>query len=168
MKKYLLLLVVAFPLIAATTLHKYYVSITELSYNEEHKSIEIISRIFYDDIEQVLQERYDSKIQVDGSKYPKEKLNEYLEQYFKHRLHVFVNGEEKAFNYLGYETDLDYLVFYLEIENIEKPKSIAVENPMLMEVFSEQKNVVHVKVGDTHKSFMLYSENDKAMLNFDQ
>ena len=60
------------------------------------------------------------------------------------------------------------MVFYLEAKNINTLKSIEVDDPMLMEVFPEQKNVVHIKAGNTHKSFMLYSENDKALLKFSQ
>ena len=63
MKKIILLLVVA-PLIMAASIHKYYLSVTDLTYNEEAQSIQIITRLFYDDLEAVIQERYDTDVVV--------------------------------------------------------------------------------------------------------
>ena len=168
MRKFFLIALVSLPLLAASSLHKYYVSITQIEYNKDHKSLEVISRIFYDDFEHVLKERYDSNIEVDGNTYPKEKLNAYIKKYFEQRFHIQVNGAEKPLDYIGYENEDDYMVFYLEAKGINTLKSIEVDDPMLMEVFPEQKNVVHIKAGNTHKSFMLYSENDKALLKFSQ
>ena len=45
-------------------------------------------------------------------------------------------------------------------------KSIEVENDLLTEFFEEQQNVVHLRIGDTKKSFILVRENNKGMLNF--
>ena len=43
--------------------------------------------------------------------------------------------------------------------------SISVENEVLMDIFEEQKNVVHFKLGNQKKSFVLIRENNKGMLN---
>ena len=49
------------------SLHKYYLSVTDVVYDEQEKSIQMISRLFYDDLEAVLQERYDETIVVDAT-----------------------------------------------------------------------------------------------------
>ena len=43
-------------------------STTKVEYVKERKSIQIISRIFVEDLEQVLQERYSSRVQLDPKK----------------------------------------------------------------------------------------------------
>ncbi len=46
------------PLVAFTVAHKFYVSVTNISYSEKDRALQITSRIFIDDFEQVLLERY--------------------------------------------------------------------------------------------------------------
>ena len=42
--------------------HKYYVSVTQLEYVEDQKSVQIINRVFIDDLERLFRERYDESI----------------------------------------------------------------------------------------------------------
>ena len=59
MKKYLFLVLVI-PLLLSFTMHKYYLSVMDLEYNEDAKAVQMVTRIFYDDLEDVLNERYDA------------------------------------------------------------------------------------------------------------
>ena len=45
--------------------------------------------------------------------------------------------------------------------------SIEVENKVLLEMFSEQKNIIHVKKNDTRSSLILENGNPKGLLKFD-
>tara|TARA_R110002020_G_scaffold36362_1_gene109132 strand:- start:588 stop:1091 length:504 start_codon:yes stop_codon:yes gene_type:complete len=165
MKKYLLLFLVIAPLIVSTAWHKYYLSVSQVDYDEKSKSLQIITRIFYDDVEKALQARYDESIKVDKT-YPKEKLNKYLERYLNQKFKVTINEEDKNISYLGFENEDEYVVCYIEVTDVPQINSITIENSLLMEVFSDQKNVVHLNVEGTQKSFLLISGNDKAVLNF--
>jgi hypothetical protein len=55
---------------------------------------------------------------------------------------------------------------YLEIEKVGSIKSFSVENSVLYDLFSDQKNIVRTHINDKNKSFILIPENDKGMLNF--
>lgn len=165
MKKILLLFLVVAPLVISTAWHKYYLSVSQVDYDTKTKSLQIITRIFYDDLEKALQARYDQSIRVDDT-YPKEKLNNYLERYLNQKFKVTINNEEKNISFLGYENEDEYVVCYIEVTDIESINSITIENSLLMETFSDQKNVVHLNVEGTQKSFLLINGNDKAMLNF--
>ena len=48
--------------IAFVSAHKYYVSITKIEYVSEKQSVQIITRIFIDDLEKLLKERFDNSI----------------------------------------------------------------------------------------------------------
>ena len=54
------------PLMAFTGMHKYYISVTQVNYIKDKESVQITSRIFIDDFEKVLQERYDENIVLTG------------------------------------------------------------------------------------------------------
>lgn len=167
MKIHKLVLVILLPILSSFYAHKYYLSVTDIAFNEEAKAIQIISRLFYDDLEAVLQERYDENLMVDPAEDQK-KLDAYLSRYLRAKLKITVNGREQEVNFLGKEYEDDYVVCYVEIANIEDVKSVNIENTLLMDVFPEQKNMVHTEILGKKKSLLLREGKTKALLNFSE
>lgn len=161
-KSVLLLLVI--PLLSFSV-HKYYLSLTQIEYNQESKSLEIIINVFMDDIELALNKDYNIDLQL-TTKLELENPDQYFEKYLKDKLHFKLQGEEFNFNYLGKEYEGDLVYFYLEIPNVETPQPIEVHNQILLQHFEDQQNVVKLKVGKKRKSKILNRKNDKALLNF--
>lgn len=166
MKKIVLLFIFT-PLLLAASAHKYYLSVTDLEFNSESQSVQIITRLFYDDLEEVLQERYDDSIVVDAT-YDQEILDRYLTKYLSQKLVVTINGEKKEHTFIGKEYEDDYVVCYVEIEDIKEISSLEVYNTLLTDVFPEQKNMVHTSINNHKKSFLLTRENSKGLLNFSE
>lgn len=166
MKKLFLLCLIA-PLLLAATAHKYYLSVTDLAYNEKAASLQMITRLFYDDLEDVLQERYDSAIIVDATA-DQAILDRYLKKYMQAKLEITLNGQKQTLNVLGKEYEDDYVVVYSEIEGIQQVKNLMIENTLLMDLFPEQKNMMHTEIYGKKKSFLLENGNAKAVLNFSE
>ncbi|WP_041632948.1 DUF6702 family protein [Maribacter sp. HTCC2170] len=162
-KKSLLLLLL--PLFAFTTAHKFYVSVTNISYSEKDKAIQITSRLFIDDIEKVLEERYGFKTQL-ATEAESKMTDSYIEKYLKTKFLVYANDNQMQYNFIGKKYDNDVMICYLEIPevDIEKIKSIKVQNELLTDLFDDQQNVVHFKIKGKKKSFVLIKENNKGML----
>ncbi len=154
------------PLLMSSTTHKFYVSTTNIEYVKEKKSIQIITKIFTEDIEQALQARYNPSITLDSTKETEVDEN-FLKKYLLQKIKVKVNGKSVIPNYLGKEYDIDIAKVYLEIENISELHSIEIENKVLIDMFSEQQNIVHLKTPDKRRSLILDKENPKGVLNFD-
>ncbi|RSK42011.1 DUF6702 family protein [Mangrovimonas spongiae] len=148
-------------------MHKYYVSVTQIEYVKEQSSVQIITRIFIDDLENVLKKRYDENIIL---KYKDEsgKVNDYIARYLKSKISIKINGEEQIINFIGKEYDVDIAICYLEIEGIKNIKTFEISNEVLFDMFKEQKNVIRTNINSKNKSFILIKENDKAMLNFNE
>lgn len=166
MRKTILLLLVALPLLGATA-HKYYFSVTQADYDAKDHALKMVTRVFYDDLQKVFQERYDKSIKVDAS-YDQKKLDGYIQRYFNQKFIVKINGKERRLNYIGHKDEMDYVVCFIEVTDVQNPKSISIENTLLMDLFQDQKNVVHLNTGTTKKSFLLTRDNDKAVLNFSE
>lgn len=160
------LLLLIFPLISATSAHKFYVSITKIEYVKEKKSLQIITKIFTDDIEDALQQRYDPFISLDTKK-ETEAADEYVQKYILQKLNIKVNGKPVQLNYIGKEYDVDMLVAYIEVTNVPNLKSIEIENKVLMEMFPEQQNIIHLKTTNSRKSLMLDKDEPSGKLKFD-
>lgn len=153
------------PLISFTTIHKYYVSVTEVEYVKDKKAIQIISRIFIEDLEDVIQLRYNEELIIEKENEVPE-VDFFIEKYLKAKLIININGEEKLVNYLGKEFDNDIVICYLEIEGVDKIQSLEIQNQVLFDLYAEQQNIVRTKVNSENKSFILIKENDKGLLNF--
>jgi len=161
----IILLLVVLSTTLSFTAHKFYVSITKVEYSQEESSLQIISKLFIDDIEDVLQARYNPSIVMDGEK-ETEATGELLKEYVLQKLKVEVNGEQVTLKYLGHEYDNDVVKTYIEVEGVSELNSISVENKMLMELFEEQQNIIHVKRFKKRKSLVLDADNPKGLLNF--
>ena len=160
------LLILLLPLLAFTVAHKFYISVTSVEYSDKDRALQITTRIFIDDFEKVLQERYG----ITGSLATKEEsdmADAYIEKYLRTKFMVEINDRPVDFDFLGKEYDNDIMICYLEVPKIDMSTatSISVENEVLMDIFEEQKNVVHFKLGNQKKSFVLIRENNKGMLN---
>lgn len=166
MKRFkLLLLIITLLLISFTTLHKYYVSVTEIEYINEQKSVQIISRIFIDDFESLLRNRYDERLTL-SIENEDVLVNYYTEKYLKEKLEITINGHTLEFNFIGKEYEEDIMLCYLEIVGVDDISSIEVTNRVLFELFPDQKNIIRFKINSKTKSILLIKENDKGLLNF--
>lgn len=153
-------------LVSTDVKHEYYVSVTKVEYSKKDKSLQIISQIFIDDFEKLLQERYDESITLDSENETK-MVEDYMNRYLQDKLRVKVNGESVNFKFLGKEYKDDITYCYLEIENISEIKSIEVTNKALFDVFPDQQNIVRLKLKNKNKSFLLTPSKEKCLLNFD-
>ncbi|WP_350287954.1 DUF6702 family protein [uncultured Croceitalea sp.] len=165
MKKKILLILFVLPLLSFTV-HKFYVSVTNINYSEDSKAFQMTTRIFIDDLEALLEERYG----IDAGLATSEELeiaNDYIEKYLKAKLVVQLNNEESTYKFLGKKYDNDVAICYLEIENValDTLRSIEIENEILTDLYEEQKNLVHIKYKDKKKSFILVRSDTKGMLN---
>ena len=161
----LLLLIIILPLISFTAFHKYYVSVTEIEYVNEQKSVQIISRIFIDDFELLLRNRYDERLTL-AIENEDDLVDYYTEKYLKEKLKITINSQTLEFNFIGKEYEEDIMLSYLEIVGVENISSIEVTNRILFELFQDQKNIVRFKINSINKSILLIKENDKGLLNF--
>ena len=145
--------------------HKYYLSLTQIKFKEEQKSVQIIINVFMDDIELALNKDYNIDLQLTTKTELKDN-NVYFEKYLKDKLQFKINGEFQVYNYLGKEYDGDLVFFYLEIQNIASITTIEVTNNILTFHFPTQQNLIKSKVGAKNKSVLLTKENANSVLNF--
>lgn len=166
MKKYIILALII-PSLMSFTLHKYYLSVTDVEYNAEAKSVQLIIRIFYDDLEDVLNERYDKKFTL-SDRSDQEEIDNYLKKYLTSKIKIRVNDKLRKLQFIGKEYEDDYVVCYIETSGVDSMTKFEIENELLIDLFPEQKNMIHTKIYKRQKSFLLTRESAKAMLNFSE
>ena len=134
-------------------------SVTDIEYAQEAKSLQVISRLFIDDFEKVLQERYVDSIKIEDAL-----VDTYIGKYYSKKLLIEVDNELKQFNFIGKEIEDDMVHCYFEIENISSIKTIRVTNKLLFDIFDNQQNITHLKINDKKKSFLFIKDNAHGLL----
>lgn len=146
-------------------LHKFYVSVTQVDYNQTKGRIEISSRIFIDDLEKVLDKKYNQKLNL-ATRQESSKAKELIAQYVTEKMSVLVNHKEKKLVFLGSEYEDDVLICYLKVDYSEKITTFDLYNSLLTEFFSEQQNIVHTNINKVKKSFLLTLSDKTAHIEY--
>ncbi len=164
MKKYLVLFVL--PLLAFSMAHKFYISVTNVNYSEKDKAFQITTRIFIDDFNEVLKERYGIEANL-ATEEEATIADDYIEKYIRTKLVISIDENVVDYTFLGKKYDNDVVLCYIELPevDIDQMKKMEIENEILTDLYDDQKNVVHVKWKGEKKSFVLIKSNAKGMLN---
>lgn len=166
MKKYLFLFFLcALSISYANRFHAFFVTISEIEYNESQQSLEIAIKIFTDDLEKALNSRFTGKANL-GTSQETADITGNLKTYLSERFAVSVDGASQICDYIGKEKEDDATWCYLEVTNLSGASSITVKNAILTELYESQNNIVHVKVRGISKSMMLKRNASSGMVSF--
>lgn len=159
----LVILVLTGLTLSSFNLHKHYISLTQIEYNEGEKALQITMRFFIDDLEKAVGTRFDKNLAL-ATEDELKNANAYIERYLDSKFKLWINGTEQSPNYLGKQYEDDQVFFFLELEKVENIEIIEVQNSVLMEVYEEQQNYIKLSIGEIEKTFILIKANDKEML----
>lgn len=146
-------------------LHPFYISLTDIRYNDTDKTIEIAQKIFWDDLERGLGESNDAKVDFLNPSSLQD-LNKMLEVYVLKHNQITINGQKVTLRYLGYEIEEDAAWIYVEGINVKFPQTADISNTILIDSFEEQQNIVNFYIGKKPKSLILYKDKTFGSLSF--
>jgi len=152
-----------FIVFSALSFHRFYTAIFQINFVPQKKMIQITTRIFADDLNDALKNQYHKTTFLGTEKETPEDtvlLKKYLSENFK----LTVNGKPQAMNYLSDEVEDNVIICYLNIKDVLKINSLAIENSILTEIHPEQQNIIQFNNNGTKKSLLLTSETTKGML----
>ncbi|MDT3404583.1 DUF6702 family protein [Mucilaginibacter terrae] len=145
--------------------HPFYVSVTEINHNAKTQSVEISCRMFYDDLEHVLEKQNNTKLDI-VKPANKEQLNRFISSYVHQHLIIKVDGKVLNPTYLGFEIQEDGAWSYLEVKGVGKAQKIEVHDDLLYTEHPEQINMIHVTVNGERKSTKLDNPSANASFSF--
>lgn len=146
--------------------HPLHISVTEIEYNEKAQALQIISRIFIDDLETAVRAK-NNLPELDILNPGKDLTTKGLvSDYLKDHLKIKLDDKLQQLNFLGYEEENFALICYIEIEKIKEFKIIEVENTVITEAFDDQSNLVHVTYKGPIKSMRLMRDKPSDKFTF--
>jgi hypothetical protein len=163
MKKLRILSLLLLFTLTSFTIHKFYIAIYQINYISEKKRLEITSRIFADDLNAALLKNYKIKTHIGESTETQEDItmmNQYLTEHFK----IKVNGNPKNIQFISKEMENNVVIAYYKIVEISSIKTLSIQNTSLMEVFSDQQNIIQTNFNGKKQSLLLTLENPNGVL----
>ena len=145
--------------------HKFYLSLTDIVYDQQDERLEITCDVFIDDFQNLLKKRYQRNfLLVEGDEYDYTK--KYIKKYLADKFSIRLKGNQKQIKYLGKKYRDDKLRFYLYVNNVKPFDQIQITNKILMDLFEDQKNMIHISNGSETKSLLLEKGRSQGLLKF--
>lgn len=146
--------------------HPLHISVTEITLDDKEQELEIMIRVFTDDLEQAI--RAESKNpELNIMKPAGTTTDKLVWNYMQTRFKITANGEQLNLKYLGHEKDEDVTVFYIQVQPMQKFETISITNSIITELYDDQSNLVNVTSGETTKSLRLMRNNPSGKLSFE-
>lgn len=161
MRSSLLLVFCTFFLLGSNT-HKYYVSTTEIEHKIERNTIQITLQLFTDDAELMLQQK-DPNVRLDPD-FDAKKVDILLDSELSKALQLFADQSALELSFLGKEYKNDIVKCYLEVQLKDKIQELEIFNTVFFSLFEEQQNIIHFKVSEGRKSFLLHSRRPSVKI----
>ncbi|MCB9235378.1 MAG: hypothetical protein H6581_27230 [Bacteroidia bacterium] len=127
--------------------HPYHVSVFQLEYNPENKTLELTVKVFLDDMHTALKNWAAAGLDFESSS-----SNPFLKNYLIKTTRIKAGGEWLPMDFVGKETDEEAIWIYMEIPVGEKPLALDFETSLLTEIFDDQMNIVHLKLSEEEKT----------------
>lgn len=149
----------------AGLIHPFFVSMTDVNYNNKDKELEISVRIFTDDFENTLRKNHTTKIDILHPANQGE-MNGFVNDYIQKHLQLKVNGQTVQLNFVGYEQQSESIWTYFEVKNIKGVQKIDIVNSLLHDYTSNQVNMLHVRANNKDFSYKLDYPDTNASFDF--
>jgi hypothetical protein len=145
--------------------HPFHVSVCEIKFKPEKQSIEIIYKVFLDDLEVTLNKEYLERLDLYKMD-DLEKTNQLVKDYLSKKFRIKLDGKKVEVKYLGLESDGDSAWIYMEIEKVKQLKQIEIYNALLLETYDDQVNIVHVRNAGKNRSIKMNTKKDTGKISF--
>lgn len=146
-------------------LHPFYVSVTEVNYNQEAQTLECTIKTFTTDIEDSLKDQGFGNLAI-GTAKELSTADSIINIYLNNVLQFKLNGEAYSFNYLGKEVEEDVAWIYLEIDKVPELSTFEVTNKLLFDFQETQTNIVNLFMEEEEYSFLLKYGRETDIIEF--
>jgi hypothetical protein len=149
-------------------LHPLHVSVTEIKFDPKDKELEIVSRIFIDELEEAVRKEVNKPSLDLLNPGTDATIDQLVSQYLSGRLKISVDGKAAKIKYLGHEIEGDAMIVYAYAPAVKKLSAIEVYHSTITELYDDQSNLVHVTVGEQTKSLRLMRDSLTGKLLFNK
>ena len=137
--------------------HPVHVTLTSIDYVKEKRSLEVFVKLYYDDF--LLEcSKEGRELKAESSASGNDELRLLMEKYIGEKIIIKINDKEvhgklKDFNIQDNEARVN-----LEYRDVQKPVSLTVKNLIMTGLYSDQANMVIIRIGDFEQGVKMTAE----------
>jgi len=131
--------------------HPFFISMTDINYNNKNRALEVSVRIFTDDFEKTLRKNCNCKVDLLHSD-DKNAMNNVINSYILRHLQIKVDGQVEKLDFVGYQQEEESIWTYYEVKKVEQVRKIEINNTLLHDYRTEQINMLHIKANGKEQS----------------
>ena len=143
-----------------TLLHPVHVSVTSVEYVKEKNDFDVSFKLFWDDFEVIIAQKYGVLLNLGKEDERKEK-EQYFTQYISDSFSLIVDGVELEPKYKKDTINEASIWLYYSYPGSLGKKKIEIENRLMLDMFDDQTNLLMVKFGDIEKGFTMKQRKEK-------
>ncbi|WP_297089626.1 DUF6702 family protein [uncultured Draconibacterium sp.] len=145
--------------------HPFYVSICQVDYNEQNRSLEISLKVFADDLLLALEQEGHKKLYLGEAK-ENERTDEFIFSYLKNKIYFTVHNTHVPYYFIGKEVEKEVVWIYLEASGVSDFDKFEVDCTLLTEVYSDQRNIIQLSKNGIIKNLLLDIRKTTGTLEF--
>ena len=146
--------------------HDFHVSITKVDLNPESKRLEIMIKLFTDDLATAMIEKFNTNVVI-GTPDEPPLTNDQIKEFVLSQFDLRVNETPLELNYLGKQQEEDATWIFIESDRVGKVRSISVDNPLLTDQFDDQANLVNININGEKEGLTLRKGKVSGSVSFD-
>ncbi|MDX2360890.1 MAG: hypothetical protein QNK23_08800 [Crocinitomicaceae bacterium] len=132
-------------MVLAFSMHAHHTSVCDITYNEQNETIEIVQRVFVEDLEHALIESSD--VQVNLYSDDNTAVSVHLERYIGEQLSISSDDTDYPQTWIGYKIEGAFLKMFIEVP-VGRPNEIKIGNRLFLRTHHGQENVIHFTMND--------------------
>jgi hypothetical protein len=145
--------------LASLISHKFHVSVTQIEFNQSAQSVEVVMRVYADDLENALSQHAKRPVKIDPTK-SKEAgalVMAYLRDTFELKSKA---GKPVKFVWVGVEAQVDMFWLYFEGRLPGGLAGTQLRNRVMCELFDDQVNIVNTKYQGKQAGMMFEGKDE--------
>ena len=143
------------------SIHPIYISVIEI--NSQDNNLEIVFKIFRDDLEDGIKNNLGKNVSIDTQS-KLELNNKIIQEYLNAVSSIKVNDEKKEFFFSDFLLENERIKINAKISNNFSIDRIEIYNEILIDVFSNQKNVIFFNIYNQSNNDVLDKSKKKTVL----
>ena len=143
------------------SIHPIYISVIEI--NSQDNNLEIVFKIFRDDLEDGIKNNLGKNVSIDTQS-KLELNNKIIQEYLNTVSSIKVNDEKKEFFFSDFLLENERIKINAKISNNFSIDRIEIYNEILIDVFSNQKNVIFFNIYNQLNNDFLDKSKKKTVL----
>jgi len=146
--------------------HPLHLSVTNIEYDSENNTFKISSKIFMDDFEKIIENKYGVALNL-GKENELPEAENYFNKYIFESFNIIINNKDRTdkLTFKGKKTDDQAIWLYYEYPDIKKIRSLKVYNAILCDLYMDQTNLVIFSYNDIQKGIRLKHDNRIASID---